>query len=82
MKENKYEMHNILTYEDFIFESQISEMKLSSFGIKEILKKIYDDAKLMKDLHFKNFKHAMEYILDCDEEEIDELRLEIKELGY
>ena len=65
-----------------INESHIDEMKVSSAGVKELLKKIYDDAKLMKALHFKTFKDAIEHILTSDQNEIDDLEAEIKELGF
>jgi len=75
-------MKHLHTFNDFLFESEISEMKITSVGVKELLKKIYDDAKLMKALHFKTFKDALEVILTADQNEIHELEDEIKELGF
>ena len=75
-------MKPIPTFEDFIFESMISEMKLTSVGVKEILKKLYDDAKLTKALHFKNFREALDSILGYTQIELEELETEIKELEH
>lgn len=75
-------MKHIHTFEDFLFESEISEMMVSSVGVKEILKKLYDDAKLMKALHFKNFREALDSILGYSQTEIEELKTEIKELEH
>lgn len=75
-------MKHLHTFENFMFESAISEMKITSVGVKEMLKKIYDDAKLMKALHFKNFREALDSILGYSQTEIEELQTEIKELEH
>ena len=65
-----------------INESHMNELKVSSAGVKELLKKIYDNAKLMKALNFKNFRDVIDTVLTSDQNEIDELEAEIKELGF
>lgn len=68
--------------ESHMNESHMNELKVSSAGIKDLLKKIYDDAKLMKALHFKTFRDVIDHVLSSDEREIGELEAEIKELGF
>jgi len=75
-------MKHLHTYKEFLFESTISEMKITSVGVKEILKKLYDDAKLTKALHFKNFRDALDSILGYSQTELEELETEIKELEH
>jgi len=75
-------MKRIPTYEEFLFESKISEMKITSVGVKELLKKIYDDAKLMKALGFKTFRDVIETVLTAGQNEIQELENEVQELGF
>lgn len=75
-------MKHIHTFENFLFESEISEMMISSVGVKELLKKIYDNAKLMKALHFKTFKDVIDMVVTADKNELEELEKEIKELGF
>lgn len=75
-------MKHIQTYEDFMFESEISEIMISSVGVKELLKKIYDNAKLMKALGFKTFKDVIDTVISANKNEIEELEKEVKELGF
>ncbi len=75
-------MKHLQSFNDFLFESEISEMKITSVGVKELLKKIYDDAKLMKALGFKTFKDVIETILTAGQDEIQELEKEVEELGF
>ena len=75
-------MKHIHTYEDFMFESEISEMMVSSVGVKELLKKFYGNDKLMKAFNFKTFRDVIDTILGYDHNEVQELEQEVKELGF
>ena len=67
-------------YKDSTNES-VNELKLSSYGVKDLLKKIYDNQKLLPKLGFKNFKQVVDYIKYGDQEEQTELEDKLKKLG-
>ena len=48
---------------DFIFEEEaVEEIKLSSEGVKDIVKRVFNDSKLLDFLNFNNFKDFLAFI--------------------
>jgi hypothetical protein len=57
-------MKNLNTYEQFLFEESISELKLTSAGVKELLSAIYNnwdklEKDIRNDLGFRTFKDVI-----------------------
>jgi len=61
-----------------VFESKIEEMNLASAGVKEVLKQLYSDKKLVKYLGFKDFKGAVYFIKNGMWSDFEELRDDIE----
>jgi hypothetical protein len=59
----------------------VNELKLTSTGVKDILKAIFNRIDLLPKLGFRKFKDAIEYLKDADLEEQDALEDELKRLG-
>jgi hypothetical protein len=79
-------MKNVKRFEDFIFETELNEMKFTSAGARELLTAIYYNwEKLKKDLKaeqfFNSFKDVMDYLKNGDQEEQDELEKFVKDHG-
>ena len=51
---------------DFIMEEEVTEIKLSGVGVKELIKRVYDDAKLLDFLNFNTFKDFLAFIQGGD----------------
>jgi virulence-associated protein VapD len=68
-----------------VFESNLKEMNLASAGVKEVLKQLYSDKKLVQYLGFKDFKGAVYFIKNGMWSDFEELRDDIakykKQLG-
>ena len=68
-----------------VFESNLKEMNLASAGVKEVLKQLYSDKKLVQYLGFKDFKGAVYFIKNGMSSDFEELRDDIakykKQLG-
>ena len=47
---------------DFIMEEEVTELKLSGVGVKELIKRVHNDAKLLDFLNFSNFKDFLAFI--------------------
>ena len=47
---------------DFIMEEEVTELKLSSIGVKELINRVYKDAKLLNFLNFSTFKDFLAFI--------------------
>ena len=47
---------------DFIMEEEVTELKLSGIGVKELVKRVHNDAKLLDFLNFSNFKDFLAFI--------------------
>ena len=59
----------------------MNELKLTSTGVKDILKAIFNRIELLPKLGFRKFKDVIEYLKDADLEEQDALEDELKRLG-
>ena len=51
---------------DFIMEEEVTEIKLSGVGVKELIKRVYNDAKLLNFLNFNTFKDFLAFIQGGD----------------
>ena len=76
-------MKKVQRFDDFVFESELNEMKFTSAGARELLTAIYYNwDKLKKDLKaeqfFNSFKEVMDYLKNGDQEEQDELEKFVK----
>ncbi len=47
---------------DFIMEEEVTELKLSGVGVKELIKRVHNDAKLLDFLNFSTFKDFLAFI--------------------
>jgi len=47
---------------DFIMEEEVTELKLSGAGVKELINRVYKDAKLLNFLNFNTFKDFLAFI--------------------
>ena len=47
---------------DFIMEEEVTELKLSGVGVKELIKRVHNDAKLLDFLNFNTFKDFLAFI--------------------
>ena len=47
---------------DFIMEEEVTELKLSGIGVKELIKRVHNDAKLLDFLNFNTFKDFLAFI--------------------
>jgi hypothetical protein len=79
-------MKHIHTFEDYLFESELNELKLTSAGVKELLSAIYYNwekikMQIKKDLYFNDFKDVIGYIKSGDQEEQQKLESWIKSQG-
>jgi hypothetical protein len=81
-----YNEGHILSFEDYMFESELNELKLTSYGVKELLSAIYynwDKLKtpLKNDMHFRAFRDIIDFIKSGDQEEQTELETFVKKQG-
>ena len=60
-------------------ESTIEELKLTSVGVKDLLKRVFNDAKLLSFLNFKNFKDFLEFIKYSSLEDFSEIMDDVKQ---
>ena len=60
-------------------ESTIEELKLTSVGVKDLLKRVFNDAKLLSFLNFKNFKDFLEFIKYSSLEDFSEVMDDVKQ---
>ncbi len=79
-------MKHIHTFEDYLFESELNELKLTSVGVKELLSAIYYNwekikMQIKKDLYFNDFKDVIGYIKSGDQEEQQKLESWVKSQG-
>ena len=61
-----------------VFESKLEEINLASAGVKEILKQLYTDKKLVQYLGFKDFKGAVSFIKGGSLSDFEEIRDDIQ----
>lgn len=59
----------------------INELKLSSYGVKELLRAIFDHPEILPKLHFKKFRDVIEYMRGADQEEQNDLEQKVMALG-
>lgn len=64
-----------------VAESVINELKLTSHGVKDLLKAINNRLDLLPQLGFDKFKDVIHYLKYGDQEEQKELQDKLKELG-
>jgi hypothetical protein len=81
-----YELKNLQSYDDFIFESELNELKLTSAGMKDLLAAIYynwDNIKktLGDEYYFRSFRDVIDYLKSGDQEEQTELENIVKRMG-
>ena len=79
-------MKHIQTFDSYLLESQLNELKLTSYGVRELLSAIYYNWKKIKiqiknDLHFRSFKDVIDYIKSRDQEEQQSLEKWVKSQG-
>jgi hypothetical protein len=79
-------MKHVHTFEDYLFESELNELKLTSVGVKELLSAIYYNwekikMQIKKDLYFNDFKDVIGYIKSGDQEEQQKLESWVKSQG-
>jgi hypothetical protein len=59
-------------------KSHLTELSIVSVGVRDLLRKIFKDPNLMKQLNFSNFRRAVEYVRGCDIEDFNELEQEVE----
>jgi len=79
-------MRNIPTFEDFLIESEMNELKFTSVGVKELLDAVYKNwDKLKKDIDremgMRTFKDVLYFIRTGMQEEQYELENWVKSKG-
>ena len=62
-------------------QETMNELKLSSYGVKDILKAIFNRIDLLPKLGFRKFKDVIYYLKDGDQEEQSALEDKLKQLG-
>jgi hypothetical protein len=62
-------------------QESMNELKLSSYGVKDILKAIFNRIDLLPKLGFSKFKDVIYYLKDGDQEEQSALENKLKQLG-
>ena len=73
---------NSKVLESISLEETLNELHLSSAGVKDFLRAIYNsNASILQKLNFKNFRGLTDYVKNSDIEEFDELRDEAKAAG-
>lgn len=80
-------MKNLPEYNQFLFEDAISELKMSSYGIKQLLEVIYrnwDDLKkeIEDEMGMRTFKDVIYFLRTGGLEEQMELENWVKSKGY
>ena len=74
--------YNSKVLESIDIEEILNELHLSSAGVKDFLRAIYNsNTNIIQKLNFKNFRGLTDYIKGSDIEEFDELRDEAKAAG-
>lgn len=56
----------------------VNELTITSVGVRDLLRKIFRDPKLMDQLNFKNFRSAVEFVRTADIEDFHELEREVE----
>lgn len=59
----------------------MNELKLTSYGVKELLKAVFNRLDLLPKLGFDKFKHVIHHLKYGDQEEQNDLLKRLKELG-
>lgn len=59
----------------------VNELKLSSFGVKDILTLLFKDKNLLRKLNFKSFRDAIDWIRNGDQDDLETLAGEMKGMG-
>jgi sulfite reductase alpha subunit-like flavoprotein len=77
---------NIPTFEEFLIESEMNELKFTSYGVKGLLDAVYRNwDKLKKDIEremgLRTFKDVLYFIQDGMQEEQYELESWVKSKG-
>ena len=79
-------MKHVQNFDDYIFESELNELALTSAGVKELLYAIYYNwdkikTKMKDDYYFRSFKDVIGYIKNGDQDDQIELENVVKGLG-
>jgi hypothetical protein len=79
-------MKHVHNFEDYIFESELNELALTSAGVKELLSAIYYNwdkikTKMKDEYYFKSFKDVIAYVKGGNQEDQQELTNVVKGLG-
>jgi hypothetical protein len=79
-------MKNLISFEDFILESQLNELRLTSAGVKELIYAIYYNwdklkSRLKDELYINTFKDVLDHIKSGDQDEQTELENWVKSQG-
>jgi hypothetical protein len=56
----------------------VNELTINSVGVRELLRKIFRDPKLMDQLNFKTFRRAVEFVRTADIEDFNQLEQEVE----
>ena len=65
---------------DFIFEEEtVEEIKLSGEGVKDIVKRVFNDSKLLDFLNFNNFKDFLAFIKTGSLDDYYEIKNDIEQ---
>lgn len=59
----------------------INELKLTSYGVKELLMAIFDHPEILPKLNFRKFRDVIEYLRNGDQEEQAALEQQVRDLG-
>jgi hypothetical protein len=86
MQKQRNNMKHIHTFEDYLFESELNELKLTSVGVKELLTAIYYNwdkikNKIKDEYYFNSFRDVIAFIKSGDQEEQQHLENVVKGLG-
>ncbi len=56
----------------------VNELTINSVGVRELLRKIFRDPKLMDQLNFTTFRRAVEFVRTADIEDFNQLEQEVE----
>jgi len=79
-------MKHVQKFDDYVFESELNELALTSAGVKELLSAIYYNwdkikNKMKDEYYFRTFKDVIAYVKGGDQEDQQELANVVKGLG-
>lgn len=75
---NKESLRKYLAALHLNANESVNELTINSVGVRELLRKIFRDPKLMDQLNFKTFRRAVEFVRTADIEDFNQLEQEVE----